>query len=93
MISQQREQFKARIYLTPARNDAAPHIELSPLIDSRLVGALPFTVAALCASVTLLDGLPGLALANDWHPSRAVLAPIFSAGPAGLMAGLLARIN
>ena len=75
----------------------APRIDLPALIDSRPVGALQFTVAALCAGVMLLDGLNtqvigylGPALAKDWHLSRAVLAPIFSAGLAGLMVGLLA---
>ncbi|HXP86338.1 MAG TPA: MFS transporter [Bryobacteraceae bacterium] len=74
----------------------AARIDLPALIDSRPVGRLQITVAALCGAVMLLDGLNtqvigylGPALSQDWHLARAVLAPVFSAGLAGLMAGLL----
>lgn len=60
------------------------------------MGRVQIQVLLLCTFILVLDGLDtqvigylGPALAEDWHLSSAALSPIFSAGLAGLLAGLL----
>lgn len=78
--------------LTPAGAADVPR-----LIATAPIGRVQIRVAALCASVVLLDGLDlqivgylGPALAQAWHLTPAELGRIFSAGLLGMMAGLLA---
>ncbi len=70
--------------------------DVRAFFDSRPIRSLQVRVFVLCALVLLLDGLDtqvigylGPALSKDWHLSRTALAPVFSAGLAGLMGGLL----
>src|SRR6266516_248653 len=71
-------------------------IDVGAFLDTRKVGRVQIRVLVLCALILVLDGLDtqvigylGPALAQDWHLSRAALAPIFSAGLAGLMVGFI----
>ena len=65
-------------------------------IDHRPVSARQWLTIALCGLVMLFDGFDIQSIsfmtpyiARDWHLSRAMLGPIFSASLVGLMAGYL----
>jgi len=81
---------------TPSRRSPAPKIDVSDCIDAQPIGVFQVRVFACCLAVALLDGLDlqamGLAapaLMREWHVPPAAFATVFSAAPAGMIAGAL----